>query len=208
MAPRVGDAEDRKDVQQPDAESIESKARVRFGLGYNNGRFTPDATDPYGTYVEIKSCDLNSAAPQVQFAHNAYPTKYKKFLGQHLLVIFHRNDEIEEYWLLKKGGQGYWKKWVEHRRAQHRFEHELALQMKEAWKSAHGEPSDAQKKRLNGIVNKAKSGKQWNMSIIKVRKYGQLLTDNWPSRGHMYQPKPILNEDMLSMQNLREKNWK
>ena len=80
--------------------------------------------------------------------------------------------------------------------------------MKEAWKSAHGEPSDAQKKRLNGIVNKAKSGKQWNMSIIKVRKYGQLLTDNWPSRGYMYKPKPILNEDMLSMQNLREKNWK
>lgn len=206
MARRVVDAEDRGDVPQPDAESLESKARIRFGLGYNDGRFSPDATDPYGTHIEIKTKDLDSVS-DVQFAHNAYPGKYQKFSNQHLLVILHRRQVIEEYWLLKKGGQGYWKHWVEHRRDQHRFEHLLALQMVEAWKEVHGEPSRAQKKRLDGIVKKAKSGKQWHMSLRMVRKYGQQLTNQWPSKGYMYQSKRIQTEDLNAMQNERERNW-
>jgi len=206
VARRVEDAEDRLDVPQPDAESLESIARIRFGLGYNNGRFSPDATDPYGNDVEIKTKDLDSPG-HVQFAHNAYPGKYHKFLTQHLLVIFHRSQAVEEYWLLKKGGQGYWKHWVEHRRAQHRFEHQLSLQMVDAWKAVHGEPSRAQNKRLNGIVKKAKSGKQWQMNVTMVRKYGQRLTNRWPSRAYMYQPKRIQNEEIQSMRNERESNW-
>lgn len=206
MARRVVDAEYRVDIPQPDAESLESIARIHFGLGYNDGRFSPDATDPYGTHVEIKTKDLDSNS-EVQFAHNAYPGKYHKFSNQHLLVILHRSQVVEEYWLLKKGGQGYWRHWVEHRMAQHRFEHLLALQMVDAWKEVHGEPTRAQEKRLDGIVRKAKSGKQWTMSPRMVRKYGQRLTNQWPSRGYMYQSKRIQTEDLIVMQNERERNW-
>jgi len=167
-------------AKQADTESLENQAAKALQLTLNeDDRFGVDAWSMYGDPIEIKSLNLDSRSPAVQFAHNRYPDKYDSFLKQHCLVVLHRNSIAEEYWLLRRGENGFWTQWVNKCKTVHGREEEIVRRMQDLYKENYEMDDFA-----NRVVNRTIPGavltkKQWSFSISYLRGYGERIT-SWP----------------------------
>ena len=174
--------EQRKVAKQADTESLESQVAQALGLTLNEtDRFGPDAKAPNGNLIEIKSLNLDSASPAVQFAHNKYPDKYNSFLEQHCIVVLHRNSIAESFWLLRKGKSGFWTQWIEKCKEIHGEEDKIIRRMIKLYKEKYPNMSDFEKKLVERTIPGAVlTKKQWSFSIDYLYKYGEKIT-KWPS---------------------------
>lgn len=172
----------RKVAKQADTESLESQAALALGLTLNeHDRFGPDAEAPNGDLIEIKSLNLDSASPAVQFAHNKYPDKYDSFLKQHCIVVLHRNSVAVSFWLLRRGENGFWTRWINKCKEIHGREDQVIREMIKLYKETYPNMSKFDRKLVEKTIPGAVlTKKQWSFSIEYLYKYGEEKT-KWPS---------------------------
>jgi hypothetical protein len=177
-------------AKQADTESLENQAANALQLTLNeDDRFGVDAWSMNGEPIEIKSLNLESKSPAVQFAHNRFPEKYDSFLKQHCLVVLHRNSIAEQYWLLRRGENGFWTQWVNKCKTVHGREEEIVRRMQELYRENYEMDDFA-----NRVVNRTIPGavltkKQWSFSISYLLKYGEQIT-RWPNKQFFERPPP------------------
>ena len=108
------------------------------------------------------------------------------------MVVLHRNSIAEEYWLLRRGTNGFWTQWVNKCKRVHGREEGIVRRMQELYRQ-HYELDDFEKRVVNRTIPGAVlTKKQWSFSISYLMKYGERIT-SWPDKQFFNTPPPECN---------------